>query len=214
VSEEYSDPTAESEMRRRAAWLLAMLVLVAVLLVALMVVFLKGGGSKQAGPTVPALPTGPVGKSGSPSPGGSGSTAPTSGSSTGKSSSPGASSGVHVPPRSHRHHVSCSSDLPCVAHGDIGNAVAAINSYRRQQGQQAVNGRVSDAAQQCALTNGSDCSGEWAETQLPDADGKAALQKVLPLARSLLDPGLKSLEVGWAYDPGAQQYYFALIQHT
>lgn len=215
MSEEYSDPTAESEMRRRAAWLLAMLVLVAVVFVALMVVFLKGGSNNQAGPTGPALPTGPVGSTGTSTPGGSRSTAPTSKSSASKSSSPSRSATrVHQPPESHRHRVTCSSQLPCVAPGDIGGAVAAVNSYRQQHGQPPVNGRVSDAAQQCALTNGGDCHGEWAESQVPDADGKEAVQKVLPFAQSILDPALKSIEVGWAYDPAAREYYFAIIQNT
>lgn len=214
MSEEYSDPAAESEMRRRAAWLLAMLVLVAVLVVALMVVFLKGGSSNQAGPTGPALPTGPVGTAGTPTPGGSTSPAPTSSPSSKSSKSSKSSPRVHEPSRSHRHHVTCSSQLPCIAPGDIGNAVAAINSYRQQHGQRAVDGRVSDAAQQCALTNGGDCNGEWAESQVPDADGKDAVQKVLPFARSILDPGLKSVQVGWAYNPAAREYYFALIQNT
>jgi hypothetical protein len=87
----------------------------------------------------------------------------------------------------------------------------AINRYREEHGEPAVDGRVSGAAQTCALTNGSSCTGSWAESQLTAADGKQALEKVLPFAK-LLAPDLKALQVGWAYDPAAQQYYFAVIQ--
>jgi hypothetical protein len=94
--------------------------------------------------------------------------------------------------------------------GDPGNGIAAINDYRTQHGQDAVVGRVSTQAQQCALHNGSGCSGGWAETQLGTLDGAAAVQKILPFAH-LLEP-MKSFTVGWAYDPGAKQYYFAIVR--
>jgi hypothetical protein len=71
---------------------------------------------------------------------------------------------------------------------------------------------VSPQAQQCAFHNGNGCSGGWAETELPKADGPAAVQKILPFAH-LLDP-MKNFEVGWAYDPGAKLYYFAIIRNA
>lgn len=209
VSEEYSDPGGESEIRRRAAWLLAMLALVAVLLVTLMVTFLRSGGKHPiANPST--YPTAPLSQSPNPSPGRHHHHTTSSSS----SSSAGSSSSVSIPPSSSRHTVSCPSDSPCIASGDIGNAVAAINQYRQQNGQPAVNGSVSQAAQQCALSNGSDCSGSWAESQVPSPNGHMAVQKILPFAHSLLDPGLSSLEVGWAYDPAGHEFYFALIQNT
>jgi len=76
-----------------------------------------------------------------------------------------------------------------------------------------VPGAVSQDAQQCAVHNGSGCSGGWAETELAKADGPAAVQKILPFAH-LLDSDVKKFEVGWAYDPGAKLYYFAIIRKT
>jgi hypothetical protein len=99
-----------------------------------------------------------------------------------------------------------------VLDGDAGNGIAAINAYRTQHGLAAVSGAVSPAAQQCAVNNGNDCSGGWAETELPQPDGAAAVQKILPFAH-LLDTQITSVDVGWAYDPGAKLYYFAIIRN-
>jgi hypothetical protein len=96
--------------------------------------------------------------------------------------------------------------------GDVGNGVDAINAYRTDHGQPAVPGRVSTQAQQCALNNGNGCSGGWAETELAKPNGRAAVQKILAFGR-LLDPQLKTIEVGWAYDPGAKLYYFAIVRN-
>ena len=90
--------------------------------------------------------------------------------------------------------------------------MAAINQYRVQHGLPAVSGAVTPAAQMCAVTNGDQCTGSWAESQVPSPNGKDALQKVMPLT-NLLDPHLASLEVGWAYDPAAREYYFAIISN-
>jgi hypothetical protein len=203
VSEEYSDPAGESEIRRRAAWLLAMLALVAVLVVTLMVLFLKGHSGPSAAPTGPnSYPTGPPATQHSSSRPGPRRHHP---------SRPGQSS-VSIPPPVRNGHVNCPSEAPCVAKGDIGNAVAAINQYRLQHGQPAVSGSVSAAAQNCALTNGSDCTGSWAESQVATADGHEAVKMILQFAE-LLDPNLTSMQVGWAYDPQARQYYFAIIRN-
>jgi hypothetical protein len=204
VSEEYADPAGESEMRRRAAWLLGMLVLVAVLVVALMVFFLKGGGHGAAAPTGPPLPTGPV-TTGNHHPSSQSPGAPTS-SSRSRSSSP---------PVSRPHTVHCPTSQTCIAQGDAGGLLAAINAYRQQNGQSAVAGSVSNAAQTCAVTNGDQCTGNWAESEVPAPNGKPsgkeALQKVIPLSHDLLAPNLTGVEVGWAYDPTAQLCYFAVI---
>jgi hypothetical protein len=45
---------------------------------------------------------------------------------------------------------------------------------------------------------------------LPSADGKTAVQKVQSLT-DLLGANITSVEVGWAFDPAARQYYFAVI---
>jgi hypothetical protein len=106
----------------------------------------------------------------------------------------------------------CPTSQTCVLDGDPGNGIAAINLYRTQHGKDAVPGRVSTKAQQCALANGSGCSGGWAETELARADGAAAVQKILPFAH-LLD-SMSGFDVGWAYDPGAKLYYFAVIRNA
>jgi hypothetical protein len=197
VTEEYIDPRGESELRRRAAWLLAMLVVVAALVVILMVVFLKGGKDKPNPNGIKPIPTAP------PSTAQRHQIAPVS-------NAPTTGSSISTPTRVTHHHVSCPSDAPCIAHGDIGNAVAAINAYRTSHGASAVSGTVTPAAQTCAVTNGSQCTGSWAESQLPSPNGKIAVEKVQSLT-DLLSASITSLEVGWAYDPTAREYYFAVI---
>src|SRR5579875_2772697 len=195
-------------MRRRAAWLLVMLVVVAALLVVLMVVFLHSSSSPQAGPPGPQLPTAPPTSPRHST--GSGSTSARDSASTGTSRT---SSGVHEPPPVHDRHVSCPGDPPCVAQGDIGNAVAAINAYRKSHGVPPVDGAVTSAAQNCALTDGGTCTGSWAETEVPQPSGQQVVQKVQALT-NLTDPATTSMQVGWAYNPSAHLYYFAIIQST
>lgn len=96
---------------------------------------------------------------------------------------------------------------------DIGDAIGAINAYRKDHGLAAVEGSVSEAAQKCALSNGGDCSGKWAESQVPGPDGEAAVAKIERLA-DLLDPKIKSVEVGWAYDPRSHQYFIAVVRNS
>jgi predicted nucleic acid-binding Zn ribbon protein len=207
VTDEYVDPRGESELRRRAAWLLLMLVLVAALLVVLMVLFLRSGTAPSAPKGIKPIPTGP------PSP------APSQGNPhQHRHQHPGgrahsASNSVTIPTHMTHHRVSCPSDAPCIAHGDIGNAVAAVNAYRAQHGQPAVSGKVTPNAQTCAVSNGNQCSGSWAETQLPTANGKLAAQKVSSFT-DLLSTSITSVQVGWAYDPTAHQYYFAIITNS
>lgn len=200
MSEEYTDPAGESELRRRAAWFLGMLVVVAALLVTFMVLFLRSGNSKPPPTGSKPLPTAPPSTTQRHNPTPSTSARPTRRSRT-----------VSVPPRVVNRHVSCPSEAPCIVHGDIGNAVTAINHYRVQHGAPAVSGAVTPAAQTCAVTNGDQCTGSWAETQVPGPSGREAVQKVLSLT-NLLDPNLSSLEVGWAYNPAAREYYFAVIR--
>lgn len=208
VSDEYVDPGGESELRRRAAWLLAMLVVVAALLVTFMVVFLSGGRKPPPNGIKP-LPTAPPTSASPHHHGHRQHRASRHATSTPTSGSP---SSVSTPKRVTHHHVSCPSESPCIGHGDLGNAVAAINAYRTQHGEPAVPGRVTPAAQTCAVTNGDQCTGSWAESQVPHANGKEAVEKVHTFT-NLLSPNIKSLQVGWAYDPAAHQYYFAVISN-
>jgi hypothetical protein len=194
------EPEADSDLRRRAAWLLAMLAVVAVLFVIVMtqVVGSDKKGSSGSGPRALDSAVG----SRSPSPTRPSSPHPRTTPTTSAAGSTTAATG----------RKKCPTKQTCVIDGDIGNGIAAINDYRTQHGQPAVTGQVSQQAQQCALHNGSGCSGGWAETELAKANGPAAVQKILQFGH-LLDPKMKNFEVGWAYDPGAKLYYFAIIRN-
>ena len=201
----------ETDLRRRAAWLLGMLAIVAVLLVVVMSQLVGTGGGDTNGNTGPRDLDSAVG-------------APTSSSSHPASSShsshrpPTASSpaGDSAPPSSGAsapvHGKRCPTKQTCTLDGDPGGGIAAINDYRTQHGKDAVAGTVGPDAQTCALHNGNGCSGGWAETEVPKLDGPAAVQKILPFAHLL--EGMKSFEIGWAYDPGAKLYYFAIVRKT
>jgi hypothetical protein len=197
-----TDPRAESDLRRRAAWLLAMLAVVAVLFIVVMTLLINGKGGKGSGSGPAALDS--LASSPDSSPTHSSShAAPT------RSHSSSSSASSSAPPTG---STSCPGAQPCVLTGDIGNGVNAINAYRTQHGQPAVPGSVGSVAQTCAVHNGNGCTGGWAETELATPDGQEAVQKILPFAK-LLDPALKNFQVGWAYDPGAKLYYFAIIRN-
>ncbi|MEO9138707.1 MAG: hypothetical protein ABI345_06525 [Jatrophihabitans sp.] len=192
-------PAEESDIRRRAAWLLGMLVLVAALFVGLMVTFFNTSGGNGTRVDNLAGPTRPVD-------GGSGSSTASPGTTATSASRTASSSSPSTPPRGSK---TCPDTKKCALDGDLG-VVDAINAYRVQNGKKAVPGSVSENAKQCAFNNGNGCNGGWAETQVPSPDPAAAVQKILQYGKLLSD--MKSIEVGWAYDPGAKQYYFALIR--
>ena len=193
----------DTDLRRRAAWLLGMLAIVAVLLVVVMSQLVGGGGGSK-GDTGPRDLDSAVGQHSSSSASTSPSSRPHT-QSPASSDAPG-SSGGSAPVRGRK----CPTKQTCALDGDPGNGIAAINDYRTQHGKPSVPGRVGTDAQTCALNNGNGCSGGWAETELGKLDGAAAVQKILPFAHLLDD--MKSVEIGWAYDPGAKLYYFAIIR--
>jgi hypothetical protein len=214
---DYQDPAGESELRRRAARLLGILVLVAAILVTLMVLFLNSGGGAPSPNGIKPLPTAPTTPTGTPPPSAHRQHSKATG--TPNTSAPGTTHPTHhtthrvkVPPRVHNRRVNCPGASPCIARGDIGNAVAAINAYRVQHGAPAVSGAVTRAAQICAVTNGGRCPVHWAETQVPTATGAAAVRKIASLM-DLLDHKVASLQVGWAYDPAGHEYFIAVIRH-
>ena len=177
----YRHSAGESRLRRRAAWVLGALVVVAGLLVTLMVLFLNSGGNGQPSPKgIKPLPTAPPSTAHGQHSVTSTDTshAPARHTDRPSASSPSTPS-ITEPPRVVHRRVSCPGDAPCIANGDIGNAVAAINAYRVQHG-------------------------------VPAVSGAAALRKVAPFT-DLLGRNLVSLQVGWAYDPAAHEYYFAVI---
>jgi hypothetical protein len=202
-----TDPEVESDLRRRAAWLLVMLAIAAILLIIVISALVstdKGGPSNAGGPA----PLDP---------------AATSSGQSSASAHPTHHRRHHQPPARHTRaasstsstppagQTSCPSTAPCILEGDIGSGIPAINAWRTQHGLPAVPGSVSAQAQTCAVHNGNNCSGGWAETELADPNGQQAVQKILPFAH-LDDPQMKSIEVGWAYDPGAKLYYFAIVR--
>lgn len=192
-----TDPGAESDLRRRAAWMLGMLAVVAVLLVVVLSAVLGSSKGNHNG-TGPAPLDSAVNGAPSGHPASRSSSTPT-----------GSSTPATNPPATGA--TSCPTQQRCVLAGDAGGAIGAINAYRTQHGEPAVPGAISSAAQQCALHNGSGCSGSWAESQVPKLDGTAAAQKVRTLG-DLLDPKMTSFGIGWAYDPGSKQYFFAIVR--
>jgi hypothetical protein len=198
---EETEPEAESDLRRRAAWLLGMLAIVAILVVVVLTQVLGTDTPDNNGQGPAPLDSAIGTATRTPSPHTSTPAhAARSRSSAARSSSPRASG------------TKCPTPQTCVLDGDVGNGVAAINAYRTQHGRSAVPGKVSEQAQTCAVHNGNGCSGGWAETEVAKPNGTQAVQKILQFGR-LLDPQLKDFEVGWAYDPGAKLYYFALIRN-
>jgi hypothetical protein len=193
-----TEPEVESDLRRRAAWLLGMLAVVAVLFVVVMTVLIGNDKPKNdsgAGP-LDGVATSHATSTPSSKP----RTTPAARTST-TSSTSATSSG----------RASCPTSQRCALDGDIGNAVAAVNAYRTEHGKPAVPGTVSAAAKQCALRNGNGCSGGWAETTLSSPDGPAAVKNILPFAK-LLSP-MQSFGVGWAYDPGSKEYFFSIVRN-
>jgi hypothetical protein len=192
------EPEVESDLRRRAAWLLGMLVVVAILFVVVMTAVMRDDtGNSNVGQSGPldGLTT-----AGAPS---SSSRPPAHRTSSSGSKAPTSSATTHGP-------ATCPTAQRCALDDDIGNAVAAVNAYRTEHGQAAVSGAVSAAAKQCALNNGNGCTGTWAESQVPGPDGKKAVDKIAQLAK-LLSP-MKSFGVGWAYDPASKEYFFAIVR--
>ena len=209
------DERAESDIRKRAAWLLAMLAVVAGLFVLLSVTLLKssGGGNDTSQSTV--LPTDVATSSVSPTAaasttptaGSSTSTPPTSSPSTSGSPATSASSGPVPTP-------SCPSKKTCAVTGDVNGAMTAINAYRSEHSKKAVPTSTTSAAEQCALTEGDTCPSSFVWVRVDDLSGSSVVTGVTGFNSSddLLDDSAKSFEVGWAYDPGSKTVSCALIR--
>ncbi len=197
--------------RRRAAVALGVLAVAALALVVVMIyAFGSSENNGAAGPTLTA-PTGPAvtvtgGGSQSPPPTSSGQPHPKhTKTSTSASSSSSSFSGP----------VSCPTAAPCSLPQDVGNVIQALNDYRTAHGAKAVPGSVTQAARDCALGNGdtSSCpSGYFWEPV-----GRSGTQVIAKIASGgkgtsfLLDPSLKSVEVGWAYIPSSHGYECAVV---
>lgn len=215
----YMSPTPrdDNEARRRATWGLMILALVAVLIVAIMVFFVgtSGGKKNTVGDIAePSLPS-----SGSAQPTGS-ATHPssTARSSPSRSKTPTTASATH--PKATSTANPCPSTTPCAVDGDDGQAVDAVNAFRVQHGLAAVPGSVSANAQQCALHEGSGptCVPHYSWEPVATRDGAKAVGAVTGNgsgSKWLLDPGMKSFSVGWAYAPGGGGHYeFVILKVT
>jgi hypothetical protein len=205
-----STPEVESDLRRRAAWLLVMLAIVAVLLIVVISAVAGGGNDKPDNNAGPG-PLDSAATTASSSPNGQHS-------SHSRGHHPGrqhpgtgtaASSTVSTVPAG---QLTCPTPAPCIIDGDVGNSIQAINDFRVAHGLAPVPGSVSPQAQTCAVNNGNGCTGGWAETLLSHPDGAEAVQKIQQFAH-FDDPNMTSIEVGWAYDPGARLYYFAIVRN-
>jgi hypothetical protein len=190
--------------RRRAAIALLILAVIAVGVVALMVKLLGGSNGSPTAQTSPTY-TGPaVTHIGS----GTQTRRGDSGASSAPETSP-TSSGPTGP--SHRR-VSCPSSAPCPLPDDIGDALGALNAYRQQHGLQPVHGKVTSAAATCAATAASECPSGF-HWEPVGRSGHQVIQKIAARGGDtfLLDPGLKKVQIGWAYVPESHSFYCALV---
>lgn len=217
----YMSPTPrdDSEARRRATWGLTILALVAVLIVAIMVFFVGTSGGKKNTVGDVAEPSLTTETSGSPQPSGS-ATHPssTAHSSPSRSKTPTTSASATHPKATSTANP-CPSPTPCAVDGDAGQAVEAVNAFRVQHGLPPVAGSVSANAQQCALHEGSGptCVPHYSWEPVATRDGAKAVGAVAGNGGSkwLLDPGMKSFSVGWAYAPGGGGHYeFVILKVT
>lgn len=203
------DNRDEGEIRRRAAWLLAMLAVVAALIVVVMVFFLGGSKSTQnsADPN-PNYGTDPSTSSSTPAQTSSGashgestSTSPSAGSST------GATSSGTVPT------ASCPSSATCTVTGDIAGTMTAINTLRAQHNLTPIQASTTGVANTCALSSGSTCPQAYVWVHVSNLSGAAVVSAVQGFGGKddLLDASAKQFAIGWAYDPGTHSSSCAVI---
>ena len=195
------DERPESDIRKRAAWLLAMLALVAGLFVLLSVTLFgtSGDGGKDHGDGA------------DPTPGLVTSATPATSASTSASSSaaPTTSASAAAPTPS------CPGNSTCAVKGDVSGAMSAINAYRSEHGKQAVPTTSTSQAERCAMTDGDDCPSSFVWVRVSDVSGSGVVTGVRGFHSDddLLDDSAKSFEVGWAYDPGSRTLSCALIRN-
>lgn len=200
------DERPESDIRKRAAWLLAMLAVVAGLFVLLSLTLFNtsGGGGTDHGdiadaPSDASAPAGPT-------------TTPARSAPSTKASSPAArtsaSSGAVPKP-------SCPGGATCTVQGDVAGTMNAINTYRARSGKKAVPTTTGAAANTCALSSGSDCPSSFVWVRVKDLSGAGVVAGVSRFNSNedLLDNNAKSFQVGWAYDPGSKTVSCALIRN-
>jgi hypothetical protein len=200
-----ADP--ESEHRRRAVWGLTILGLAAVIVVALMVFLIGSSGSNDTS----GLPhAGQIPEHSTPADSGAHSSTQHRSSSSSGPSAPGTTSASTTATSS------CTSGTSCTLDGDAGGVIDAINTFRKSNGQAAVPGATTEQAKTCSLNSGGGgCPSSYFWEPVYPQDGAAVVTKIASRGdgRSfLLDPSMKSLQVGWALVGG--QYSCTVVEVT
>jgi len=194
------DDDEDPESRRNAVRGLIVLAVLAVLVIAVMLVIVgtSGGGNhnRRLADDATILPTEPAPTSSTSEPP---STPTTSASIT-------PSTSAHPTPTSTANP--CLSAGPCAVDGDDGGVVDAVNQFRVSHGRAAVTGTVSGKAQQCALKQGEgpSCDPHFAWEAVPTQDGQRVVSMITARGEGkkwLLDAGITSFSIGWAYAPGS-----------
>ncbi len=207
------DDLPESDLRKRAAWLLAMLAVVAGLFVVLSLTLFNGsgggGGDSNQGqiadpPTDISTPASGSAPQSSRAP----STTRTSTAPSGNGSASSSTSGTVPKP-------TCPGDSKCSVTGDVTGAMSAINAYRTQHGKKAVPTTASPKAAKCALSSGNDCPDSFVWVRVTDLSGSGVVKGVNGFNSNddLLTNSTTSFEVGWAYDPGSKSLSCAVIRN-
>ncbi len=196
------DDDEDPESRRNAVRGLIVLAVLAVLVIAVVLVIVgtSGGGNhnRRLADDATILPT-------EPAPTTSTSETPST-PTTSASATPSPSTSAHPTPTSTANP--CLSAGPCAVDGDDGGVVDAVNKFRVSHGRTAVPGTVSDKAQQCALKQGEgpSCDPHFAWEAVPTQDGQRVVSMITARGEGkkwLLDAGITSFSIGWAYAPGS-----------
>jgi hypothetical protein len=194
--------TARFGEKQRAAIVLAVIAVAAVVLVVIMVSLLGSSGNSPGSAPL-AIPTGPaVTVTGGAQPSTHTSRPP---------SSQARSSSSAVPPSNRA--VSCPTSAPCALPDDIGDFIGVLNTYRSQHGKQPVAGKVTQAAQTCAVSSGNNCPSNFYWEPV-GRSGQQMLSKITDSgsgSADMLNSNLKTVQVGWAYIPSSQSFECALI---
>jgi hypothetical protein len=194
------DDDDDPESRRNAVRGLIVLAVLAVLVIAVVLVIVgtSGGGNhnRRLADDATILPTQPALTSSTSEP----PSTPTTSTSITPSTS------AHPTPTSTTNP--CPSAGPCAVDGDDGGVVDAVNQFRVSHGRAAVPGTVSDKAQQCALKQGEgpSCDPHFAWEAVPTQDGLRVVSMITARGEGkkwLLDAGITSFSIGWAYAPGS-----------
>jgi len=216
LSDDWVDPRVEARRRKRAAVALIGIGVLAGLVVLLGVGVFKAQTASKTTASGPR-PLDSLLNSATPSAArhASSSSAPGSRAS---SASAGSASPTPTPTKTRHPVASCPTSTPCMLSQDGGDLIGAINRYRAAHGVAQVPGKVSVPAERCAIGNGdsANCPPSYYWEPVTRWKGKDVVEKIVNNgggAEYLLDPSVKSIAVGWAYDPVSKTYYGTVVTH-